>query len=192
MAQTTAQATAPTCDETRVRERYRELTLLLIERGLTFTAMESATGGQIASLVTDTEGSSAVFKGSFVTYSNEAKVMQGVPAEVIERYTVYSEQTAAAMAEAARDAYGADVAVGVTGTMGNADPANPGASVPGEVYFAVALRDGAAPGGAGRAGGSGETATRAYHVSLAPQPTRLAYKLAVAEEVRRRVVELIG
>lgn len=187
MAQTTAQTTAPTCDEAQVRERYRELTLLLIERGLTFTAMESATGGQIASLVTDTEGSSAVFKGSFVTYSNEAKVMQGVPAEVIERYTVYSEQTAAAMAEAARDAYGADVAVGVTGTMGNADPANPGASVPGEVYFAVALREGAAPGGAG-----GAVVTRAYHVSLAPQPTRLAYKLAVAEEVRRRVVELIG
>lgn len=174
---------AETCSEALVRERYRRFTELLIERGLTFTAMESATGGQIASLVTDTEGSSAVFKGSFVTYSNEAKVMQGVPAEVIERFTVYSEQTAAAMAEAARDAYGANVAVGVTGTMGNADPANPGASVPGEVYFAVTLQGTGSP-----ADGS----TRSFHVSLEPQPTRLAYKLAVAEEVRRRVAELIG
>ncbi|MGN0960180.1 MAG: CinA family protein, partial [Coriobacteriales bacterium] len=51
---------------------YRQLTLLLIERGLSASTMESCTGGLIASLITDTEGSSAVLKGAFVTYSNEA------------------------------------------------------------------------------------------------------------------------
>lgn len=86
-------------DEKEIRADYRRLTKLLIEKKLTITTMESATSGQIASLITDTEGSSAVLKGAFVTYCNEAKIMQGVPAEIIDKYTVYSTQTAEAMAK---------------------------------------------------------------------------------------------
>ena len=80
-----------------IREKYRQFTLWLIEQNRTVTSMESCTGGQIASLITDTEGSSAALKEAFVTYSNEAKIRQGVPAEVIETYGVYSEETAAAI-----------------------------------------------------------------------------------------------
>ena len=76
-------------NESDIRNDYKKLTKLLIERGMTITTMESATSGQIASLITDTEGSSAVLKGAFVTYCNEAKIMQGVPAEILEKYTVY-------------------------------------------------------------------------------------------------------
>lgn len=47
--------------------------------------------------------------------------MQGVPAEVIGKYTVYSKETAEAMARACADAYKADIGIGVTGTMGNID-----------------------------------------------------------------------
>ena len=72
--------------ESDIRNDYKKLTKLLIERGMTITTMESATSGQIASLITDTEGSSAVLKGAFVTYCNEAKIMQGVPAEILEKY----------------------------------------------------------------------------------------------------------
>ena len=79
--------------EAAVRGKYTELTLGLIRRGLTITTMESCTSGQIASLITDTEGSSAVLKGAFVTYSNEAKIMQGVPAAIIGTYGVYSAET---------------------------------------------------------------------------------------------------
>ena len=50
-------------DEKEIRADYRRLTKLLIEKKLTITTMESATSGQIASLITDTEGSSAVLKG---------------------------------------------------------------------------------------------------------------------------------
>ena len=75
--------------ESDIRNDYKKLTKLLSERGMTITTMESATSGQIASLITDTEGSSAVLKGAFVTYCNEAKIMQGVPAEILEKYTVY-------------------------------------------------------------------------------------------------------
>ncbi len=50
--------------------------------------------------------------------------MQGVPAEIIDKYTVYSTQTAEAMAKACTAVYQADIGIGVTGTMGNVDPAN--------------------------------------------------------------------
>ena len=157
-------------DEADIRAKYTELTRLLIRNGLTITTMESATAGQIASLITDTEGSSAVLKGAFVTDCNEAKIMQGVPAEVIEKYSVYSKETAEVMAAACANAYGADIGIGVTGTMGNVDPANPEASVPGHVYFAVATK-------------KDDIQVVSYSMELPPQPTRLMYKLAVAEEV---------
>ena len=159
--------------ENDIRENYRKLTRLLIAKELTITTMESATSGQIASLITDTEGSSAVLKGAFVTYCNEAKIMQGVPAEIIDEYTVYSKETAGAMAKACRKAYNANIGIGVTGTMGNVDPANPNASVPGRVYFAIDI----------------DGDVEAYYVELPLQPTRLAYKLAVAEEIYEELVK---
>ena len=60
---------------------------------------------------TDTEGASAILKGAFVTYSNEAKVRQGVPAEIVDTYGVYSPQCAVAMAEACRAACEADIGI---------------------------------------------------------------------------------
>ena len=164
-------------NEKTIREHYRGLTKLLIEKNLTITTMESATSGQIASLITDTEGSSAILKGAFITYCNEAKIQQGVPAEILDRFTVYSRETAEAMASACMRAYGADIGIGVTGTMGNVDPANPEASKPGQVYFAIGLR-----------AGDGEIGVESYHIELEPQPSRLMYKLAVAEEVYQRVI----
>ena len=79
-------------NESDIRKDYHNLTKLLIEKNMTITTMESATSGQIASLITDTEGSSAILKGAFITYCNEAKIMQGVPAEILDKYTVYSKE----------------------------------------------------------------------------------------------------
>ncbi|MCR5624906.1 MAG: CinA family protein [Lachnospiraceae bacterium] len=162
-----------TYDESEIRNDYRRLTKLLIEKGLTITTMESATSGQIASLITDTEGSSAVLKGAFITYCNEAKIMQGVPAEVIDKYTVYSRETAEAMVKACVKAYDANIGIGVTGTMGNVDPQNSEASVPGQVYFAIGING----------------KVESYHIQLPPQPTRLAYKLAVAKEIYNVLID---
>lgn len=172
-----------TYDEALVRAEYADLTRELIARGLEVSTMESATSGQIASLITDTEGASAVLRGAYVTYCNEAKVKCGVPAEVIRAHTVYSTQTAEAMAQACRRSYAANIGIGVTGTMGNVDPANPAASTPGEVYFAICLGTGKDAQGEKNHG---------YHVHLAPQPSRLMYKLAVAKEVRDRLVVLLA
>ncbi len=112
----------------------------LIARGISITAMESCTAGLLASAITDTEGASGIFKGSFVTYSNEAKVAAGVPAWVIDQYGVYSPQVAMAMARASQAAFAADLAIGVTGTTGNPDPANP-EGVVGEVYYAIIMEE---------------------------------------------------
>lgn len=161
--------------EEKVRKEYEKLTHMLIEKKLTITTMESCTSGEIASLITDTEGSSAVIKGAFVTYSNEAKVMNGVPREVLDTYTVYSEETAQAMAEACQKTYQADIGIGVTGTMGNIDPANADASQPGEVYYAIAYRG----------------KTEAFHVTLKSQPSRFLYKMSVADKIYDSLMSLI-
>lgn len=163
--------------EEETRRAYRQLTKLLIEKGLTISTMESMTGGQIASLITDTEGSSKVLKGAFVTYSNEAKMMQGVPKEVIDRYTVYSRETAAAMAEACRKAYGSDLGIGVTGTAGNPDPSNPETEELGSVYIAIARAE-------------GETVT--VHARIPRWKERCMYKMAAADRVREAVVDVLG
>ena len=161
-----------TCLEKNVREKFRYITNTLIKEQLTITTMESCTSGLVASLLTDTEGASAILKGAFITYSNEAKIKQNVPADVIERFGVYSEETAREMALAAKRAYGADIAVGVTGTMGNVDPAN-NDSTPGEVFFAIAHKEG----------------TESFHISVPVQDSRYEYKLfvagAIAEEITR-------
>ena len=128
-------------DEKAIREKYSRITGVLIEKKLTITTMESCTAGQIASLITDTEGSSAVLKGAFITYSNEAKILQGVPAETIDKYGVYSEETARAMANAAALSYPSDISLGITGTMANPDPQNPD-STPGEVHSAIKYKEG--------------------------------------------------
>ena len=159
--------------EKDIRRVYQTITQTLIEKNLTITTMESCTSGQIASLITDTEGASAVLKGAFVTYSNEAKIMQGVPAEIIEKYSVYSKETALAMAKACRETYKADIGIGVTGTMGNVDPANADASVPGQVYFAIVF----------------DEEEKVYYRELPVQPTRLAYKLAVAWEIAEELLK---
>jgi nicotinamide-nucleotide amidase len=153
-------------DEMSVRKKYNKLTNDLIEKKLMITTMESCTCGQIASLITDTEGSSAVMKGACITYSNEAKVMEGVPSFIIEEHGVYSAETSEAMAKVCRDKYDADIGVGVTGSFGNVDLANKD-SIPGEVYFSIAKRD----------------SVRSWHCVIPKQGSRLDYKLYMADVI---------
>jgi nicotinamide-nucleotide amidase len=92
---------------------------LLRDRGLTLATAESCTGGLVATRVTDVPGSSDVFVGSIVAYSNAVKETRlGVPEQVLATHGAVSAETAAAMAAGAREALGADVAVSVTGVAG--------------------------------------------------------------------------
>ena len=58
----------------------------LIEKQTTISTMESCTSGLIASMITDTEGASAIFPGGYVTYSNETKMLVGVDEQVLRQY----------------------------------------------------------------------------------------------------------
>jgi nicotinamide-nucleotide amidase len=89
------------------------------EQRLTIAAAESCTGGLVAARLTSVPGSSAVFVGGIVAYDDRIKREQlGVPAETLQRHGAVSAETAAAMVSGAREAFGADVAISVTGVAG--------------------------------------------------------------------------
>ena len=97
-----------------------ELVLRLLRgRGLTLATAESCTGGLVGARLTDVPGSSDVYIGGIVAYSDDMKRAQlGVPGPVIAMHGAVSAETAAAMAQGARERLGADVAVAVTGIAG--------------------------------------------------------------------------
>ena len=153
--------------EEMIISKYNRLTELLIRSNITVTTMESATSGMIASLITDMEGASAIFKGALVTYSNEYKIKHGVPAEIIDKYSVYSKETAEAMALVCKENFKADIGIGVTGTFGNADPDTPESSKMGEVFLAVNIK--------------GRVVSHCIHLEV--MDSRHKYKLAVADKL---------
>jgi nicotinamide-nucleotide amidase len=80
---------------------------------------ESCTGGLLANRITNVPGSSEVFLGGVVSYSNALKQsLLGVPAETLVQYGAVSEPTARAMAEGARQRLGGWWGVGITGIAG--------------------------------------------------------------------------
>lgn len=92
---------------------------LLIERKQTITAAESLTAGMFASELANISGISAVFAGSFVTYSAMAKAqLAKVPTALIDEYGVVSVQVAQAMAKGAKDQMKTDWAIALTGVAG--------------------------------------------------------------------------
>ena len=92
---------------------------ICLGRGLTVAVAESCTGGLVADAITDVSGSSGYFVGGVVSYSNDAKErLLGVPAAVLAAHGAVSAQVARAMAEGARERFGATVAASVTGIAG--------------------------------------------------------------------------
>lgn len=88
-------------------------------RRLTVAAAESCTGGLVSAAITDVPGSSAVYLGGVVSYSNQMKLdVLDVPEGLLAQYGAVSEQTACAMAEGVRALSGADLAIAVTGVAG--------------------------------------------------------------------------
>ena len=92
---------------------------LLADGNATLASAESCTGGLIAWMVTRIAGSSAWFKGGWVTYENQRKQEDlGVPSEILETTGAVSRETAIAMAHGARSRAGADFGVSTTGIAG--------------------------------------------------------------------------
>lgn len=87
--------------------------------GVTIATAESCTGGLVAGALTDVPGSSDVFLGGIVSYSNDVKIAElGVSPETLEAHGAVSSETASEMCRGARTALGADIAVATTGVAG--------------------------------------------------------------------------
>ena len=87
--------------------------------GKTLVTAESLTGGGIGAALTAVPGSSAVYKGGVISYTDEVKhELLGVDEEILRRYGAVSLWTAGAMASGVRKLLQADVAVSVTGLAG--------------------------------------------------------------------------
>jgi PncC family amidohydrolase len=109
--------------------------------GLSLATAESCTGGLVGARLTDVPGSSDVYIGGVVAYSDELKLSAlGVPSETLRAHGAVSKETAAAMAGGARARLSADVGVAVTGVAG------PGGGTPekpvGLVYVYAECPDG--------------------------------------------------
>jgi len=93
--------------------------VLLQKNKQTICTAESLTGGKIAVNLVSVAGSSAYYKGSFVTYSAATKIdLLGVLPSTIEKYTVVSEQVALEMARGAKVKLKTNYAISVTGNAG--------------------------------------------------------------------------
>ncbi len=110
---------------------------LMERRSLTLSVAESCTGGAISRSITQHAGSSAVFAGGGIVYSNELKKkLLGVRAETLEAFGAVSEQTVREMAQGAVNNFGTDYSIAVTGIAG---PDGGSADKPvGTVWIAVA------------------------------------------------------
>ncbi|MEE6673793.1 competence/damage-inducible protein A [Pediococcus acidilactici] len=112
----------------------------LINRKLTLTAAESLTGGAFQSQLVETAGTSTVFSGGFVTYSDEVKTkLLGVRPETIAQDSVVSRSAAEEMARGAQKQMGTDLAISFTGVAG---PEELEGHAPGDVWIGLALPDG--------------------------------------------------
>ena len=114
---------------------------LLGEKGLTIGVAESITGGLMAKRLTDIPGSSRVFRGGVVSYTDQVKHdLLGVPREMLEEHGAVSAPVARAMAEGARRLLGCDIALSSTGVAGpdRDDRGNP----VGTAFVAIATAEG--------------------------------------------------
>ena len=93
--------------------------VIKILEGKTLSTAESCTGGGIGAALTDVPGSSAVYKGGVISYTNEVKrEILCVPAEWLDKYGAVSPWVAMEMASGVRGLLHTDVAVSVTGLAG--------------------------------------------------------------------------
>lgn len=128
----------------------------LLKGKRTIACAESLTGGWFAKTLTDLSGTSSVFKGDIVCYTNEVKEnVLHVSASVLENDGAVSEACAKVMAENVRSLLGADIGISFTGVAG---PSKSEGKDVGTVYIGIAI---------------GEQPTSVHSLSLAGGRSRI-------------------
>lgn len=96
-----------------------EIQNILRERKQTITVAESCTGGLIASKITSVSGSSDIFNGSIVSYSNDIKEKElNVKKEDLIKYGAVSEEVVSQMLDGVLNKFDADYAIATSGIAG--------------------------------------------------------------------------
>ena len=116
-----------------MRKTEKDISELLLEKGLTLSTAESITGGGIGALIVKVPGASGYYMGGVIAYDNRIKngVLK-VPETVLKTRGAVSPECAKAMAEGVATLFKTDTAVSVTGIAG---PSGGSASKPvGLVY----------------------------------------------------------
>lgn len=92
---------------------------LLRDNKLTITAAESCTGGLVASMITKISGSSDIFNGSIVTYSNKIKNQElNVKNETLEKFGAVSSEVVEEMLDGVISKFDANLAIAISGIAG--------------------------------------------------------------------------
>ena len=92
---------------------------LLKQRNQTMAVAESCTGGGLAAALTAVPGSSSVFQGGVIAYSNAVKQgLLGVSPDLLTTHGAVSEPVVEAMAHGARERLDCDWAIAVSGIAG--------------------------------------------------------------------------
>jgi PncC family amidohydrolase len=131
----------------RMDEQAVSLPALVVEemtkRGLMLATGESSGGGLIAHLLAQVPGASRMLAGGIVAYANDAKKhMLGADPTEIEQHGAVSESTALAMAEGARLAFNANVALAESGIASPPESDFPGNDRPTGLYYIACVAEG--------------------------------------------------
>ena len=104
---------------TDLEDLARDVVARAVASGTTLATAESLTGGLVAATLASVPGVSAVLRGGVVSYTDAVKTrLLGVDPTVLVDLGAVSTPVAVAMADGARAALGADLAVSTTGVAG--------------------------------------------------------------------------
>jgi nicotinamide-nucleotide amidase len=147
-----------------------------VARGWTVGTAESCTGGLLGARLTARPGSSAYVQGTIVGYADAVKIsLLGLPAALLSAHGAVSAESAEALADGARAAFGADVGVGITGIAG---PGGGGPEKPvGTVHISVVSPHG--------------RRSRALHLSGSREQVRQRTVVAAMHELRLALVGVV-
>ena len=103
----------------KINFESEKLYLNCVNKNLKITTAESCTGGMISSAIVHINGSSKIYKSSFIVYSNDMKSsLLNIPNDLITKNGAVSEIVAHNMAKNSLKILKADLSIAVTGIAG--------------------------------------------------------------------------
>ncbi len=106
-------------DELKISAQIKTTLQKLKKKNLSLATVESITGGGIGSAITAIPGSSEVYLGGLITYSDSAKIkILGVDQKTLKKHTAVSEEVVVEMVKAVSTIFKSNVAIATTGVAG--------------------------------------------------------------------------